>query len=258
VRVAASTQNQAAAALHFLYAQVLRRPLIPIRDIPRARVTRRVPVVLTQAEVRAILARLQEPERLVVSLLYGSGLRISECVALRVKDVDCERRENVVRGGKGDKDRRVPLAVAAIPDVERALRFARALWQRDNRAGVRTTGMSEGMRLKVPSADASWSWYYLFPATRTFIDEQRTPRRHHLHATQLQRALPLAARAAGLAKRVTCHVFRHSFATHLLEAGTDIRTIQELMGHRTVQTTMIYTHVLNRGALGVRSPADAL
>jgi integron integrase len=258
VRVSASTQNQATAALQFLYGHVLRRPLLPMRDIPRARVTRRVPVVLTPVEIRAILGRLHDPERLVVSLLYGSGLRISECVSLRVKDVDCERREIVVRGGKGDKDRRVPMAASAIADVQRALRFSRALCMRDSRAGIRTTGISPGLRQKLPMAERSWSWCYLFPASRTFLDEQRVPRRHHLHASQVQRALPVAARAAGLSKRATCHTFRHSFATHLLESGTDIRTIQELLGHSSLQATMIYTHVLNRGGLGVRSPADAL
>lgn len=258
VRVSASTQNQAFAALVFLYAKVIRRPLQPLRDVARARVTRRVPVVLTPAEVRAVIGRLQDPERLVVSLLYGSGLRINECVSLRVKDVDCERREIVVRGGKGDKDRRVPLAATAIADVQRALRRARERWRGDARDGVRTTGITPSLARKLPYAEGDWWWYYVFPATRIFRDPQGVPRRHHLHASQVQRIVPEAARAAGIAKRVTCHVFRHSFATHLLESGTDIRTIQELLGHRTLQTTMIYTHVLNRGALGVRSPADAL
>lgn len=257
-RVSASTQNQAYAALHFLYARVLRRPLRPLTGVARARVTRRVPVVLTQREVRDVLARLGNPARLVVALLYGSGLRINECVGLRVKDVDLERREVVVRGGKGDRDRRVPLAVSAVPDVERALRVAHSLWRQDSRAGIRVTGIPDGLRRKIPTADGSWSWYYVFPATRTCSDAEGVVRRHHLHASLVQRVVPDAAREAGIAKRVTCHVFRHSFATHLLESGTDIRTIQELLGHRSLQTTMIYTHVLNRGGLGVRSPADAL
>jgi integron integrase len=257
-RVSASTQNQAYAALHFLYARVLRRPLMPLTGVARARVTRRVPVVLTQREVREVLARLRNPARLVVAILYGSGLRINECVALRVKDVDLERREIVVRGGKGDKDRRVPLAESAVAEVERALRAAHTRWREDTRAGVRVTGLSEGLRRKIPAAESSWPWYFVFPATRTFADGERVVRRHHLHASLIQRMVPAAARDAGIAKRVTCHVFRHSFATHLLESGTDIRTIQELLGHRTLQTTMIYTHVLNRGGLGVRSPADAL
>jgi integron integrase len=257
-RVAASTQNQALAALHFLYGRVLHKPLQPIADMARARVTRRLPVVLTAEEVRQILRRLQDPERLVVALLYGSGLRINECVSLRMKDVDTERREIIVRAGKGDRDRRVPLAESALPEVARARRIARELWQRDRQSNVRTTGVPPAYLRKVPRADTEWIWYYLFPATRTFIDTQNVRRRHHLHASQVQRAIPDAARHAKIAKRVTCHAFRHSFATHLLESGTDIRTIQELLGHSNLRTTMIYTHVLNRGALGVRSPADAL
>jgi integron integrase len=257
-RVSASTQNQALAALLFLYDKVLRRPLNRIQGIERARVTRRLPVVLTPEEVRRILRRMTDPERLVVSLLYGSGLRIEECVSLRIKDVDVERREIVVRRAKGDKDRRVPLAASSVADVARAQRSAREVWKHDRRSGVRATDVAEAFLRKVPSADAEWGWFYLFPARRTFTDEEGAQRRHHLHASQVQRLLPDVAREAGIAKRVTSHAFRHSFATHLLESGTDIRTIQELLGHASLQTTMIYTHVLNRGALGVRSPADAL
>jgi integron integrase len=257
-RVSAATQNQAMAAIVFLYARVLHRPLASLRDVVRARVTRRVPVVLTKSEVRTILQRLRDPERLIVSLLYGSGLRIHEAVTLRVKDVDCERLEIVVRGGKGDKDRRVPLAAAAVKDVERALRRSREQWQRDRKDHVRTTGIPESFLRKLRDADVSWSWCYLFPATRTFVDKRRETRRHHLHESVVQRAVRAATKESGMAKRVTCHVFRHTFATHLLESGTDIRTIQELMGHSNLRTTMIYTHVLNRGALGVRSPGDLL
>jgi integron integrase len=227
-------------------------------DIKRARQPRRVPVVLTPDEVRRMLARLEDPDRQVVSLLYGSGLRILECVSLRIKDVDVERREIIVRSGKGDKDRRAPLADAAIPDMQRSRRIAYEIWSRDQRHDVRTTGIPGGFRRKAPQADREWPWSYLFPATRTFIDSAGVRRRHHPHETQVQRAVADAARRAGISKRVTCHVFRHSFATHLLESGTDIRTIQELLGHTSVRTTMIYTHVLNRGPLGVRSPADAL
>ena len=257
-RVSASTQNQAMAALLFLHEKVLRKPLRPMPDMARARVTRRLPVVLSPEEVRQILRRLTDPERLVVALLYGSGLRINECVSLRIKDVDTERREIIVRAGKGDKDRRVPLAASSLQDIGRARRVAREIWERDWRSGTRTTGVSEAFLRKTPKADGEWGWYYLFPATRTFIDEQNIRRRHHLHASQVQRALKEVTRAANIAKRVSCHSFRHSFATHLLESGTDIRTIQELLGHSSLQATMIYTHVLNRGALGVRSPADAL
>jgi integron integrase len=258
LKVSASTQNQALAALLFLYARVLHRPLARIPDIKRARQPQRVPVVLTPDEVRRVLAKLEDPVRQIVALLYGSGLRILECVSLRIKDVDVERREIVVRSGKGEKDRRAPLADAAIADLQRSRRIAYEIWSRDQRTSVRTTGISEGYLRKAPQADREWAWAYLFPATRTFVDGAGARRRHHLHETQVQRAVSIAARSARIPKRVTCHVFRHSFATHLLESGTDIRTIQELLGHTSVRTTMIYTHVLNRGALGVRSPADAL
>jgi integron integrase len=256
--VSASTQNQALAALLFVYAKVLRRPLRPVHDFARGRVSRRVPVVLTTDEVRAVLARLRAPDRLIVSLMYGSGLRIHECVSLRIKDVDCGRCEITVRAGKGDKDRRVPLAESALEDIERAKRAALERWRADRAANVRVTGVSEGLSRKLPEADAEWIWYYLFPAARTFRDGAGTLRRHHRHETEVQRSVREAALAAHISKRVTCHVFRHSFATHLLEAGTDIRTIQTLLGHSSLQTTMIYTHVLNRGGLGVRSPADRL
>jgi site-specific recombinase XerD len=175
-----------------------------------------------------------------------------------VKDVDCDRLEITVRFGKGEKDRHVPLAASAVKDVERALRIARAVWKSDRRAGVRTTGLSDALLRKLPHAGSDWGWFYLFPATRALGDAAGVRQRHHLHATVLQRSVPAAAREAGIAKRVSCHVFRHSFATHLLESGTDIRTIQELLGHASLKTTMIYTHVLNRGAFGVRSPADSL
>jgi integron integrase len=257
-RVSASTQNQALAAMLFLYARVLRRPLRPVDGFVRGRVARRVPVVLTPAEVRAVLAHLREPDRLIVTLLYGSGLRIHECVSLRIKDVDRARREITVRGGKGDKDRRVPLAESALRDVERATRQAWERWKADRENGVRVTGLPEGLSRKMPDADREWPWYYLFPAARTFRDGEKVWRRHHRHETEVQRSVREASLAAQLTKRVTCNVFRHSFATHLLESGTNIRTIQTLLGHSNLQTTMIYTHVLNRGGLGVRSPADSL
>lgn len=257
-RVSASTQNQALAALVFLYSTVLRRPLNRIVDISPAKRPQRLPVVLSKSEVRLILERLRGRDRVVVSLLYGSGLRILECVSLRVKDVCIDRREIIVRGGKGDKDRRVPLAESCIDDVLRMLRGANRVWRQDGTRRVRVTGIDGALAMKMPNADREWPWYYLFPAARTFVDSAGVRRRHHLHETQVQRAVRNAVREVGIGKRVTCHSFRHSFATHLLESGTDIRTIQELLGHSDLRTTMVYTHVLNRGGLGVRSPADAL
>ena len=257
-RVSASTQNQALAAINFLYASVLQRPLARVEGIVPAIRPRRLPEVLSVGEVRSIIGRLREPDRLVVSLLYGSGLRVLECVSLRVKDLDLERREITVRGGKGNKDRRVPLAESALSDMRRAMRSSELRWRSDRRRGVRVTGIDGALAKKLPNAERDWPWYYLFPASRILVDSGGVLRRHHLHETQVQRAVRAAAVEAGTGKRVTCHAFRHSFATHLLESGADIRTIQELLGHSDVRTTMIYTHVLNRGGLGVTSPADRL
>ena len=258
-RVAASTQNQALSALLFLYEQVLGTQLERIEGIVPARLPARVPVVLSQREIKLVLSELgSHPARLCAALMYGSGLRLLECLALRVKDVDLDRHEIVVRGGKGGKDRRTPLAEMCRPSLERHLRETRMRYHRDLKFGVRCTGLTEALKRKLPRADRSWSWWYVFPARRTFVDDQGVRRRHHFHETAVQRAVAAAARRAGLAKRVTCHAFRHSFATHLLESGADIRTVQELLGHSDVRTTMHYTHVLNRGRLGVRSPADRL
>ena len=257
-RVSAATQKQALAAINFLYSGVLKRPLGPLGKLAPARIPRRLPVVLTPIEIRSILERLRQPDRLVVSLLYGSGLRIVECVSLRIKDVDVERREITVRAGKGGKDRRVPLAESALVDVRRAMRAAENAWHNDRRRRIRTTGIEGSLARKLPSAEGEWAWFYLFPATRTFVDSAGVRRRHHLHETQVQRTVRDAALDARVGKRVSCHAFRHSFATHLLESGADIRTIQELLGHSDVRTTMIYAHVLNRGGLGVTSPADRL
>ena len=257
-KVSASTQNQALAALTFLYRTVLRKPLRKTLEIVPATRPRRLPVVLSLTEIRKVLELLPEPDRTIVALLYGSGLRILECVSLRVKDIDVDRAEITVRGGKGNKDRRTTLAQSSIPDVRRCLRNAHAIWKRDRANGVRVTGIAEGLSRKLPDADRDWSWFYLFPAARTFVDEKGVARRHHRHETQVQREVHAATKRARIAKRVTCHAFRHSFATHLLEFGSDIRTIQELLGHTDVRTTMVYTHVLNRGGLGVQSPADRL
>lgn len=257
-RVSASTQNQALAALTFLYAVVLKAPFERVDGIAPARRSRHVPVVLSQHELREVLARLQGAVRLGAMLLYGSGLRVSECVSLRVKDVDLDRREVIVRGGKGGKDRRTPLAEAVLPALKKWLNAQSRAYAADERAGVATDGIPDSLQRKYPNAARQWIWRYVFPATRTYVVPGGMRRRHHLHATVLQRAIAQAAREAGIAKRVTCHTFRHSFATHLLESGADIRTVQELLGHTDVRTTMQYTHVLNRGGLGVVSPGDRL
>jgi integron integrase len=256
--VSASTQNQALAALTFLYARVVRRPLVRMEGIAPARRSRHLPVVLSQGEVREIMSRLEQPNLLCVALMYGSGLRVLECVSLRVKDVDLERREIVVRGGKGGKDRRTPLARSCVSPLRELLAQSASRFAADRREGVGTTGIGDALGRKYPDADLDWRWQYLFAATRTLLADDGRRRRHHLHETVVQRAFRAAVEASGIAKRATCHSLRHSFATHLLESGSDIRTVQELMGHTDVRTTMIYTHVLNRGGLGVRSPGDDL
>lgn len=256
--VSAATQNQALAAILFLYDRVLRQPLPRVDGIAPAKRSRRVPVILSQAEVRAILEHLKEPLRLCAQLMYGGGLRLTECVTLRIKDVDIDRREIVIRDGKGGKDRRTPLAESCVPALRRHLEARHRQSADDRRTDVRTTGISGALLRKHPGLDADWRWQFVFAAARTFVDQDRVRRRHHVHMTAVQRAFKSAVDAAHVPKRASCHSLRHSFATHLLESGADIRTVQELLGHTDVRTTMIYTHVLNRGALGVRSPADSL
>jgi integron integrase len=256
--VAASTQNQALAALTFLYERVLERPLTRIEGIAPAKQSRRVPTVLSHREIRLVLARLDEPVRTAVALMYGGGLRLLECLRLRVKDIDIDRREVIVRSGKGNKDRRAPLAESCLVAVRRVLRDREGLFRRDARARVAATELDVSLLRKYPGADREWPWQHVFAATRTMVDGAGVRRRHHLHETVVQRAFRDAVREARLGKRPTCHSLRHSFATHLLERGADIRTVQELLGHTDIRTTMIYTHVLNGGRLGVRSPADDL
>ena len=256
-KVSASTQNQALSALLFLYRDVMRKELSWLDDVVRARRPARLPVVLTRAEVTAILGRLEGVPWLMASLLYGAGLRLLECARLRVKDVDLERREIVVRDGKGGKDR-VTLLPESLHDPLRAhLERMRRQHQSDLAGGTGSVELPTALERKYPRAPWEWGWQWVFPATRQYRDPATGHRRrHHLHETVLQRALKDAVRAAGLAKPASCHTLRHSFATHLLEDGYDIRTIQEILGHRDVSTTMIYTHVLNRGGRGVRSPLD--
>ncbi len=258
-RVSASTQSQAASALIFLYKHVLRRELEWVEGIPRASKPRRLPVVLTRAEVRSLIGELRGAKRLVVMLLYGSGLRLLECLELRVKDLDFGRGEIRLRQGKGGRDRVTMLPASLQEPLSQQLARVKERFERDLAAGGGYVRLPDALDRKLPGAAREWPWQYVFPASRSWRDPA-TGRlfRHHLHETAVQRVLKAAARRAGITKRVTCHAFRHSFATHLLEDGYDIRTIQELLGHQNVSTTMVYTHVLNRGGLGVRSPADLL
>lgn len=257
--VAASTQNQALAALLFLYREVLEAPFGWLDQLVRAKRPHRLPVVLTRDEVAAVLGAMRGQPQLIAVLLYGSGLRLSEACTLRVKDVDLARRELIVRGGKGDKDRLTMVAEAAVEGLAAQMDAVRELHRRDLAAGRGQVAVPEAMDRKVPAARRDWRWQWVFPATRVYRDVRTGVwMRHHLHQTVVQRAVGIAVRDAGIAKRAGCHTFRHSFATHLLEAGYDIRTVQELLGHRDVRTTMLYTHVMSRGGHGVRSPADLL
>jgi integron integrase len=258
-RVSAATQNQALAALLFLYDEVLGRPLGSLPELARARRPKRLPIVLSRDEARRLLEAIDGVEKLIATLLYGGGLRLFEALRLRVQDLDFDRHEILVRAGKGDRDRHTMLPGAAIEPLREHLAGVGRLHQQDLAGGLGRVALPWALARKFPSAPTDWRWQWVFPSPR-FSAEPRTGEilRHHLHPERVQRAVAAAARAIGLAKRATCHTFRHSFATHLLEAGYDIRTVQELLGHRQVSTTMVYTHVLNKGGLGVRSPLDAL
>jgi integron integrase len=258
-KVAARTQNQALHAILFLYGPVLGMELPRIRGVAPAKTTRRLPVVLTREEVARVLDGLDGMPRLMAWLLYGCGLRLMECCRLRVKDIDFAMSTIIVRAGKGQKDRVTLLPSAVREQLEQHLAKVRRLFEKDLRAGAGWVELPFALDRKYPNAGRSWAWQWVFPATRGYTDPTTGQRRrHHLHETVMQRAMTAAVRAANLAKPATCHTLRHSFATHLLEDGYDIRTIQDLLGHKDVSTTMIYTHVLQRGPGGVRSPADRL
>jgi integron integrase len=259
VRVSASTQNQALAALLFLYGEVLDVRLPWLDDLVRASRPPRLPVVLSRAEVRAVLGRLHGPPRLIACLLYGAGLRLLEGARLRVKDVDFDACQVVVREGKGNRDRVTLLPAIAGEALRNQIERVRDQHHADLRRGAGWVDLPGALGRKCPNAGRELAWQWVFPATRHYVHpETRQHRRHHLHETVVQRAVRDAVRAAGVDKPASCHTFRHSFATHLLEDGYDIRTVQELLGHRDIRTTMIYTHVLNRGPGGVLSPADRL
>lgn len=258
-RVSASTQNQALSALLFVYRYVLGREIGDLGEVIRARKPQRLPVVLTRMEVKAVLDEAIGDKRLMASLLYGAGLRLMECLRLRVQDIDFERHEITVRDGKGAKDRITMLPESQERSLQDHLRRVKAIHEKDLAAGWGRVLMPYALDRKYPNAPAEWRWQWVFPQENRWKNLKSGEQgRHHVHETIFQRAVKEAVRKAGIVKHAGCHTFRHSFATHLLEDGYDIRTIQELLGHKDVSTTMIYTHVLNKGGHGVRSPLDGL
>ena len=255
--VAASTQNQALAALQFLYREVLNDALGAVDGIPAAKQPHRLPNVLSRESVNRVLGELHGVPKLMAQLLYGSGLRLQECCALRVKDIDLDRGELKVRMGKGMRDRVTVVPQSLIEPIRAQLKVVRYVRDVRSARGGGHVELPGAYDRKAPLSVKHLAWWWLFPATREYLDVASGKRHtHHLHPSVLQRAVSDAGKRAGIAQRVGCHTFRHSFATHLLEAGYDIRTVQELLGHQDVSTTMLYTHVLNRGGLGVRSPLD--
>jgi integron integrase len=258
-KVAASTQNQAKSALLFLYKEVLESELPWLDNVEQAKAPKRLPVVLTRAEVQALLTRLDGTHWLMASLLYGAGLRLMECLRLRVKDVDFSRKEILVRDGKGFKDRVTMLPVALVEPLRAHLERVRELHRQDLADGFGAVYLPYALERKYPNAAREWIWQYIFPTAKRSVDPRSgETRRHHVQDQALQRAIKQAVRDADLTKPATPHTLRHSFATHLLEGGYDIRTVQELLGHSDVSTTMIYTHVLNKGGHGVASPLDGM
>ena len=255
--VAASTQNQALAALLFLYRNVLNRELGELGEIPSAKRPSRLPTVFTREEARAVLGKLKGRHRIMASLLYGSGLRLMELLRLRVKDVDFDGHQLFVRDGKGAKDRATILPDSVVETLRRHLERVKQLHEEDLARGFGSVHLPKALARKYPNAPKEWAWQYVFPSGQLSTDPRSGERRrHHLSPSSLQKAVKEAVRQAEIHKSASCHTFRHSFATHLLEGGYDIRTVQELLGHKDVRTTMIYTHVLNRGGMGVRSPLD--
>jgi integron integrase len=257
--VAASTQNQALSALLFLYKEVLKQEIGWLEGVQRAKRPARLPVVLTRDEVHKIFAHLHGTHRLMAGLLYGSGLRLMECVRLRVKDVDLGYLRITVRDGKGGKDRVTMLPVNLAKSLERHLQKVKAQHEEDLDTGLGNVYLPNALQRKYRGATRSWPWQYVFPSARLSIDprsSESTKQRHHVDESVLQEAVKKAVRASGISKPATCHTLRHSFTTHLLENGYDIRTVQELLGHKDVSTTMMYTHVLNRPGMGVKSPLD--
>jgi len=258
-KVSASTQNQALSALLFLYRHVLHRQIGELGDVIRARKSQRLPIVMTRNEVRAVMQQLSGEKWLIAALLYGSGLRLIESLCLRIKDVDITTSQITVRDGKGSQDRITMLPTILHAPLEEYLERVKAIHEQDMREGYGHVSLPHALARKYPNAGSEWCWQWIFPQKRRWRDHQTGHQgRHHMDESIMQRAVREAVRNSGLTKRATCHSFRHSFATHLLEDGYDIRTIQELLGHKDVKTTMIYTHVLNRGPTGVCSPMDRI
>lgn len=257
--VSASTQTQALAALIFFYRNVVGYEVGELGGLIRARKSRHVPVVLTRDEVKAVLGNLDGDMSLIASLMYGTGMRLMECLRTRVQDIDFGRREVTVRSGKGGKDRTTMLPESLVPELRRHLVHVKAVHELDLKAGFGRVDVPGALDRKYPNAPWEWRWQYVFPQQKRWCDPRTGEQgRHHVHETIVQRAVHQAVKQVGITKRAGCHTLRHSFATHLLETGYDIRTIQELLGHKDVSTTMIYTHVLNRGGRGVRSPLDPM
>ncbi len=258
-KVSKSTQNQAFNALIFLYRDVLKSPLEGRINAVRSRKKQRLPVVMSKAETQRVLKAMNGSTQLMAKLLYGSGIRLMECIRLRVKDIDFEINEIRVRSGKGDKDRLVPLPESIKPALNMHLERVQLIHEKDLADGHGAVYLPHALKRKYPNAAKEWIWQYVFPSTRLSRDPRTGEiRRHHMDPSSLDRAIKRAVKLAGINKRISSHTFRHSFATHLLQTGTDIRTIQSLLGHNDVSTTMIYTHVLRQGAQGVKSPLDQL
>jgi len=259
LNVSASTQNQALSALLFLYRSVLEKKLGDLGEVVRARKPERLPEVMTREEVKRVLGHMKDDKWLIASLLYGSGLRLLECLRLRVKDIDFARNEIFIRQGKGAKDRITMLPQSLKGTLQEHLQRVKAIHAKDLLAGWGRVQLPDALDRKFPNASAEWRWQWVFPQESRWYDPKtRLQGRHHVHESIMQKAVSRAVWYAKITRRVTCHTFRHSFATHLLAAGYDIRTVQELLGHRDLKTTMVYTHVLNRGGKGVCSPVDAL
>ncbi len=256
-KVSASTQNQALQSILFLYKQILKIEIGWIEEIKRAERIKHIPVVFSRKEAKIILSHMKGVTRLIASLLYGSGLRLNECLRLRVKDIDFDYKQIIIRDGKGEKDRRTTLPLSLVPALQKQIKRVKAIHQDDLKKGFGKAPLPYALDQKYPNAGNGFGWQFLFPTENLSYDEKQKFRfRYHIHSSTIQKAIKEALKKSEINKPGSPHTFRHSFATHMLETGYDIRTVQELLGHKDVRTTMIYTHVLNKGGLGVRSPLD--